>query len=142
MPAARVTIVVRNDLSEITPLLTRIEQFGEAAGLADDQTNAMMLVIDEAVTNTISYGFPAGGDHTISIALSRDDQTCTVVVEDDGVAFNPLEAPEANLDASLEERGIGGLGIHLMRSYMDTLDYRRDQGKNILTLGKNLSASE
>jgi serine/threonine-protein kinase RsbW len=62
----------------------------------------------------------------------------TAEVEDDGRAFNPLEAAAPNLDASIDERPIGGLGIHLVRSVMTSVEYRRQDGRNVLTMKKKL----
>jgi serine/threonine-protein kinase RsbW len=62
-----------------------------------------------------------------------------VEVEDDGQPFNPLEAPEADTTKPLEERTLGGLGIHLVRKLMDDLEYRRHEGKNLLVMKKRLS---
>jgi serine/threonine-protein kinase RsbW len=59
-------------------------------------------------------------------------------VEDDGQPFNPLEAPEVDTTKPLEERTIGGLGIHIVRKLMDGLEYQRHEGKNLLVLKKHL----
>jgi len=62
-----------------------------------------------------------------------------VEVEDDGRQFNPLELPEPDLEKKLEERPIGGLGIHLVRNLMDELEYRRTHNKNILIMKKKIN---
>jgi anti-sigma regulatory factor (Ser/Thr protein kinase) len=64
----------------------------------------------------------------------------TVTVEDDGVPFNPLEATEPDLDRPLEERSIGGLGIHLVKNLMDDVEYRREAGRNYLVMRKRVPA--
>ena len=63
-------------------------------------------------------------------------------VEDDGLPFNPLEAPEPDLDSPIETRQIGGLGIHLVRNVTDGLEYRRNEGRNRLVIRKQLPRSE
>ncbi len=137
MPALDVEL--KNDLCEITRLLNLVEQFAKDTGLPDDALNAVMLSLDEAVTNTINYGFPGGGIHCIRLTLRREPDSITSIIEDDGIPFNPLEAPEADLTSPIEDRPIGGLGIHFIRNYMDELYYRREDGKNIFTLVKKIS---
>jgi anti-sigma regulatory factor (Ser/Thr protein kinase) len=60
-------------------------------------------------------------------------------IEDDGVEFNPTEHPIPDLDAPLEERKVGGLGIHLVRQIMTSVEYQRVAGKNVVTLRKKLT---
>ncbi len=131
-------VFLDNKIEEVSRFLDCVEQFGQQAGLSNEQIHAVMLSLDEAVTNTISYGYPQGGEHKIRISLKKGDHDFTAVIEDDGVAFNPLEAPEADLTLSLEQRPIGGLGIHFMRTFMDSLNYSRTEGKNVFTLVKKL----
>ena len=71
--------------------------------------------------------------------MSLVDNELVVKVEDDGREFNPLELPEPDLEQKLEERPIGGLGIHLVRNLMDELDYKRTHNKNILTMKKKIN---
>lgn len=76
----------------------------------------------------------------VVISLTLDDGSVVLCVEDDGPAFDPLAAPEPDLDAPLEDRPVGGLGIHLLREMMDTLDYVRRDDRNRLILRKRVQA--
>jgi len=90
----------------------------------------------------MTYGFANGGEHEISIRLAPAADALEIEVADEARAFNPLELPEADTSSALEERAVGGLGIHLVRRLMDTLEYQRAGGKNTLVLRKNLKTTE
>lgn len=94
--------------------------------------------MDEVITNVISYAYDDAQDHDIVTRLSIDNGTLVVEVEDEGRAFNPLDVPEVDLERSAGDRPVGGLGIHVVRTVMDTLDYRREHGRNILRMRKTL----
>jgi len=107
------------------------------AGCDDELVFAIQLAVDEACSNTILYG-EAG---TITIACTADDDAVRVTITDDGVAFDPLTAPPPRLDIPAEERPIGGLGIHFIRTVMDSVTYAREGGKNVLSMEKRRPAS-
>ena len=126
-----------NLLSEIPRLAETIEAFGEQGALTPNEIYPLNLVMEELLVNTISYGYNDPLQHTIEISLRIDDDYLTAVVIDDGIAFNPLEdAPTPVLAGEVEDRPIGGLGIHFMRTLMDEIQYQRDGDKNRLTMIK------
>ena len=131
-------IALRNDRKEVARLGLLAEQFGADNGLSTDDVLAINLVLDEIVINVIAHGYDDDAEHLIHVRLGRKDQTVTVEVEDDGRPFNPLDLPTPNFDLPLEERPIGGLGVHIVRSMMDTVDYRRDGDRNVLTMTRTL----
>ena len=88
------------------------------------------------MTNTIGYGYDDGGEHSIDVVLHIEGDTLTVEIADDGRALDPLPAPEPHLGAPPEERVVGGLGIYLVRKTMDGVAYRRQDGRNVVTLTK------
>lgn len=92
------------------------------------------LSANEAVTNILSYAFPNGGEHRILLNLSLNNERLVLLIEDDGIAFNPLVMPPHEQPKRLSEAEIGGLGIHLIRHYMDECDYQRLNNNNRLTL--------
>ena len=98
------------------------------------------LALEEHVTNVLKYAYSDSASHEIRVRLSCNAQALLVEVEDDGRAFNPLDLAPVDISAPLEQRPIGGLGIHLMRQFMDALDYRREGGRNILRMTKRLDA--
>ena len=134
-----ISLTLVNQLSEVAKLSSFVEAFGVAEGLAPETVYSLNLALDEVVTNVIRYGHEDDGrEHPIVVRLALERDVVTAQVEDDGRAFNPLEAPAPNLGASLDERPIGGLGIFLVRSVMNSVEYRREDGRNVLTMKKNL----
>lgn len=111
------------------------------AGCGDDLVFAVQLAVDEACSNTILYGYPGREPGTITVACTADDDAVRVTITDDGVAFDPLTAPPPLLDIPAEERPIGGLGIHFIRTAMDSVTYVREGGKNVLSMEKRRPAS-
>jgi len=135
--------ILRNELAEIPPLAERIEAFGEEAHLSIQHIYQLNLVLDELITNIISYGYDDLDPHEIHLHLRAEPKRLTAILRDDGRAFNPLaEAPAAILEGSVEDRPIGGLGIHFMRTLMDEVSYQRDGHHNRLTLVKHLGEVE
>ncbi len=135
-PSMSVTLV--NDLAEIERLSQLVEAFGEAGGMGPESVFNVNLALDEVITNVIRYAHDDGREHPIVVRLAIDQDVLTAQVEDDGRAFNPLEAPVPDIGASIEERPIGGLGIHLVRSVMNSVEYRREDGRNVLIMKKRL----
>jgi anti-sigma regulatory factor (Ser/Thr protein kinase) len=92
------------------------------------------LVLEEVLTNIINYAYPTGeGDVEVKCTLLNKDKLC-FVIQDWGNPFNPLMKNSPDLSADLFERRIGGLGIFLVRTMVDELDYRHEEGTNILKL--------
>jgi serine/threonine-protein kinase RsbW len=131
-----VSITLVNRLEEIERMTRFVESFAERQHLSEDLQFAITLALDEVVTNVIRHGYPAGEVRDIVVWLRLEDGTAVVQVEDEGRPFNPLDAPPVDLDAPLEGRPIGGLGVHLIRSLMDEIAYRREDGRNVLVMRK------
>ncbi len=93
------------------------------------------------MTNTISYGFPDGMHEAITVSVTLDDDSLVAEILDAGIAFNPLERDTPDITLSVEDRPIGGLGIHFVRTFMDKVEYRREDGRNRLTMAKYLKDS-
>jgi len=133
-----VEIVLTNRPEEKPRLLRALEAFAAEHRLPAKVLQAADLVLEEHVTNVLQYAYADTSLHEIRVRLSCDEGALHVEVEDDGRAFNPLEAPPVDTSIPMEERPIGGLGIHLMRRFMDGLDYRREGTRNILRMTKRL----
>ena len=132
------SVTLVNERSEVERLSGLVEAFCETQGLRPDSIFSVNLALDEVVTNIIRYAHDDGRRHPIVVGLTIEEDVLTAQVEDDGRAFNPLDAPPPDLDASMDDRPIGGLGIHLVRSVMTSVEYRRADGRNILTMTKKL----
>ena len=131
-----------NDLRGISSAAARIDAFCAAHGLSPGIRFDVTLAVDELVTNTIGYGYDDGGEHSIDVVLHIEGDTLTVEIADDGRAFDPLQAPEPDLGASVEDRARGGLGIYLVRKTMDGVTYRRQDGRNVVTLTKRTARGD
>lgn len=131
------SLCIASDLSELDRLHDAVAELGEVGDWPPDLVYQVDLVLEELIVNTVNYGYDDDARHEIEVTLTSDEDVFTVEIIDDGHAFNPLkDAPEPDLDAGIEDRPIGGLGIHLMRVMMDDVHYRREENKNHLTLIK------
>ena len=133
-------VVLTNRPEEKPRLLRALEAFAAEHRLPAKVLQAADLALEEHVTNVLKYAYADTAPHQIRVRLSCDERTLHVEVEDDGRAFNPLDVPPVDTSVPLERRPVGGLGIHLMRQFMDALDYRREGGRNILRMTKRLEA--
>jgi serine/threonine-protein kinase RsbW len=127
------TIKIPNDLAAIPRIAAELEAFCSRRAIPRRDVNRFNLALEEVLTNAVSYGFPAGDRHEIDVRVSYDSGALNAVVSDDGVAFDPLVQSPVDLGAPIEQRRIGGLGIHLLRELTDTVAYRRDGERNVLT---------
>jgi len=132
------TVTLRNDIAELERLAGMVSEFWSAHGLPPALEADITLALDEAVSNVIRYGFRDGAEHHIEVSLTREGDQLRLAVEDDGVAFNPLERPDPDVTLPLAERPIGGLGIYLIRRLMDGVEYRRAEGRNRLVMTRRI----
>lgn len=132
----KLSFELKNNLSEIERLGQTVTEFGELYNLSSKIIFAVNLALEEVVTNIISYGYEDKNEHQINVCIFLEGNELTVEVQDDGRPFNPLEAPEPDTRKPLQDRQIGGLGIHLVRNLMDGLEYSREEGKNLLVMKK------
>jgi sigma-B regulation protein RsbU (phosphoserine phosphatase) len=134
------TIRVRNDTTELESVAEVVSEFAAARSMPQERLFQLKLAVDEILSNVIMYAFEPGEQHEITIHLSSNESAITVTIEDDGRFFDPRAVPEAETDASIDERPIGGLGLHLARKSVDRLDYRRIADKNQVVLIKFIAA--
>lgn len=131
---AEIDIRLSNQLSEMDRLFEELEAFLDEADVPARARFNLNLAIDEFVSNAIKYGYPDGRAGEIAIHLVRRDDRLAVTLRDDGDAFDPFSAPEPDVTASVEDREIGGLGIHLVRKLADEFSYRREGDRNVVSL--------
>ena len=132
------SIILANDISEITRLHEFIEEIGNDFSLSPDIVFNLNLVLEEAVVNIINYAYPKEEHQYIYLSATMKDESIVLVLTDTGKEFDPTAAPEADITLSADERQIGGLGIFLIRQIMNEVKYERIEGKNVLTLEKKL----
>ena len=132
--STNMSVTIEPNLDSLERIAASVEEIGQKDNWSADLVFKVNLVLDELATNIVKYG---GKVSEIEVSLSSAEEVVTVEITDDGRSFDPLtEAPEPDLDSSLNERRIGGLGVFFVRSMMDDLQYRREQGKNHLAFTK------
>ena len=131
-------IILKNNFAEIKTLTDGIYYFAEKNHLDNEIKLDLSLVLDEIITNIISYGFHDDSEHKIIVRLTVNNETLVVRIEDDGIPFNPLEFPAPDTTKPLKEREIGGLGVFFVKELMDKVEYERKEDENILTVSKQL----
>ena len=129
-------LVLPNDVQEVPKLAGFIDEFCETCGIDMSTTMSLNLAIEEAVVNVMDYAYPNGGKGDVYIEAECDNDVMTFIIRDNGIPFDPTKASEVDTTLSAEERPIGGLGIHLVRTIMDTEEYSYTDGQNVLTLKK------
>ncbi len=135
--SASVSLKIGSDLAQLEQVTAAVEEIGRLEDWPPKLVFEVTLVLDELGVNIVKYG---GEVSEIEVSLSSGKEAVTIEITDDGRPFDPVnEAAEPDLASPLEERRIGGLGIHLVRNVMDEMHYRREQGKNHLTLMKRTS---
>lgn len=132
-------LVLPNDVQEVPKLAGFIDEFCETCGIDMSTTMSLNLAIEEAVVNVMDYAYPNGGKGDVYIEAECDNDVMTFIIRDNGIPFDPTKASEVDTTLSAEERPIGGLGIHLVRTIMDTEEYSYTDGQNVLTLKKKLN---
>lgn len=133
-------LILANRPAEIARVHEHLEALARQHNLPAQALHAIQLAVEEHLTNICNYAYPDQQEHPIKVRVELAGAELRVEVEDCGRPFNPLEHPAPNLSVPMEQRAIGGLGIHMIRNSMDQVQYRRVGGKNILTMIKNLKA--
>jgi serine/threonine-protein kinase RsbW len=136
---ATLDVTLANRLDEVGRIIDLVEAFAVEHRLGDDIAYAFSLGLDEVVSNVVKYAYDDSSHHDIAVTLRLGGGWLRAEVRDDGRAFDPLQAPAPDLDAPIEERPIGGLGIHIVRAMMDAVEYRRENGQNVLALAKRIA---
>ena len=116
------SIILTNDIAEISRLSQFVEEIGEEFSLAPDITFNLSLVLEEAVVNVINYAYPKEEHQSIYLSARLQNGSIILVLTDTGKEFDPTMAPEADITLSAEDRPIGGLGIFLIRQIMNEVN--------------------
>ncbi len=136
-------IQLNNDLQQIDYLREQLAIFCERFGLTDDTLFKLTLCLEELFVNTVSYGFEAFTEHEVLVYLEVEQDLLRVEVVDDGVPFDPFgDAPQPDLQAPVEQRPIGGLGVHLVKSLSDSAEYRFHENQNHIYLTMRIQSIE
>ena len=131
-------ITLANDVKEVHALSVFVGSICEDMRFDDLTATGVNLAVEEAVVNVMNYAYSDGTQGHILLEAMADEQELTFVLRDNGIPFDPTQSPEVDVTLPAPQRRIGGLGIHLIRHYMDEVRYERRDGQNILTMKKKL----
>ena len=135
VPSSR-CLTLHNSIDQVSLLPAFVEDAVKASNLKAEVADSLNLALEEAVVNVINYAYPEGTVGEVIIDAATTDSALTFTITDNGKPFDPTARKEVDINASVEERPIGGLGIHLVRQIMDDVRYERRGGKNVLILTK------
>lgn len=121
----------RENLAE---LFAFVEQALASLNTPASNRDKLMMSLDEALTNVVFYAYPENRPGTVGIRIFRDGQTVTAEIVDHGKPFDPTMHPPPDITLPIEQRPVGGLGIHMMRELLTGLHYCRENGENRLVL--------
>jgi anti-sigma regulatory factor (Ser/Thr protein kinase) len=134
-------IVIASRLPEIGRALGMVDELRGRHGLAERDANAICVILDELLTNSIRHGLNGSADHEISVAIECSGGEIVVEIEDDGAAFDPTRMAAPDTRGTLAERKVGGLGIAFVRDQSDSLAYERRGDRNRITVRRRLGGS-
>ena len=131
-------IIIKNEIAELERVAVFVEEVSQLLSLDSETTMNLNLALEEVVSNVILYAYPQKMGEDITITAQLDGGTLVFTITDKGEEFDPTKVEEADVTLDAEDRQIGGLGIFIVRNIMNEVTYQRLEGKNILTLKKNI----
>lgn len=134
------SLTLPNDVHTTPQLAAFVDDICNTLGFSNSQKLQMNLAVEEAVVNVMNYAYPKGASGDVQIDALANDERLKFTITDAGMPFDPTACPEADISLSADERPIGGLGIHLVRHYMDSVNYERMNDRNIFTLRKRIKS--
>lgn len=134
----RKELKLKNQMEELERVNLFVEEIGEELGLDMELQMNLNLVIEEMVVNVISYAYPEGRKADIELVAESDGKELTFVLTDSGKEFDPTTMGNTDMDVNPAERDLGGMGIFIVKNIMNEVTYQRLEGKNLLTMTKNI----
>ena len=134
----RKSIVLPNDTQEVPRLNAFVDEVCKSVGFDEGKTMEIKVTVEEAVVNVMNYAYPPEQRGDVTIEAASNDTRLKFTIIDSGKPFDPTVQNEVDTTLSAEARSIGGLGIHLIRQNMDSINYERVDNLNVLTLRKKL----
>jgi serine/threonine-protein kinase RsbW len=129
---------LRNRVEELERVNQLVEELGEELGLSMELQMNLNLVMEEMVSNVIFYAYPEGTEAEIELLAESDGKELTFVLSDKGREFDPTLKEDADIDVNPIDREIGGMGILIVKNIMNKVTYQRLEGKNLLTMKKEI----
>lgn len=127
--------------AEIPQLHEKLDSLALEKGIAPEHLHMIQLAVEEYLTNVFNYAFDKEVRPTVKVRLGLQNGEVHLEFEDEGRPFNLLQYPVPDLTLPLDERPIGGLGIHMIRQSMDRVEYRRVGAKNVVLMTKQVKTA-
>ena len=131
-------IIIKNEIAELERVAVFVKEVSQLLSLDSETTMNLNLALGGVVSNVILYAYPQKMGENIIIKASSDDNILVFTITDKGDEFDPTKVEDADITLAAEDREIGGLGIFIVKNIMNEVTYQRLDGKNILTLKKNI----
>ena len=131
-------IRIKNRISEIAHVSQQLKHYARRHQLPQKAVNKIDLALDEILNNVINYSYDDLDEHEIQVQIMLQNDQIIITVRDDGRKFNPLDVPSDDTISPLQERPIGGLGIHLFKNVMDEVEYSYEKNQNCLKMKLNI----
>jgi len=130
------SITLEASLESLETINNFLHKWAKKASLSIHSENQLLLAVEEVCVNIVKYAYPESLGR-VSIHCRIDEDSLVLKIKDEGVSFNPLQLPEPHIVSCLEERKVGGLGVFLMRKFVDNVKYEKQGEYNVLTLVKS-----
>ena len=134
----RKEITIKNQIGELERVNQFLDDIAAELGLDMELQMNLNLVLEEMVSNVIFYAYPEGKSADIELVAESHGKELTFVLTDRGKEFDPTAKEDANPDINPMERDIGGMGIDIVKNIMNEVSYQRLEGKNLLTMTKEI----
>lgn len=135
----RLKVHYNNTLEDSKRVVHRLEHFMVDHALSFSTINKLLMCVDELVTNIATHAYDDKNEHTVYLeARIEEDEFITIEFRDDGKRFDATQAATPDTTLSVEDREIGGLGIHLVKSITDKMEYEREGDYNVLKISKKI----
>ena len=135
----RRSLVLPNDTQEVPRLNAFVEEVCRDTGFDEDTVAKIKVAVEEAVVNVMKYAYPEGQSGDVTIEAASNDLRLKFTTIDSGKPFDPTVQTAVDTTLPAKEREIGGLGIHIIRQNMDSINYERMDNLNVLTLRKDIN---
>jgi anti-sigma regulatory factor (Ser/Thr protein kinase) len=136
MPEKRLSFTLKNRLADLEKIHGALEKLRQELGFSNKCKCETNLVLEELFTNIINYAYRDDGDHEVFLRIRIEPGEMHIEIEDDGIPFDPLSANPPCLEADIENREVGGLGVFFARKFADDIVYERVDGKNLVRITK------
>jgi serine/threonine-protein kinase RsbW len=134
-------LVVKGRTENLAKIRMFIQEIASSVGFTQESIDNMMLAVDEACTNIIKHAYKSYPDGEIIIKIKYEDKKLVITIIDYGKSFAPESIPEPDIQEYYRQHKVGGLGIYLMRTLMDEVEYVSIPGKyNQVLLSKSLTS--